>query len=98
MTIKIKDIQLAYNVPANRVKQIKSMQLFIVETSYLGRLLVSYKTTIGVFHNSIWYLTSEKFSPTTSKQTTMFANSTSFKVERVSPETFDDLLMAIGKV
>ena len=98
MTIKIKDIQLAYNVPANMVKQVKSRQLFIVDTSYLGRLLISYKTTIGIFHNSIWYLTTEKFSPTTSKQTTMFANSTSFEVKRVSPETFDDLLMAIGKV
>lgn len=97
MTIKIKDIQLDYNVPANMVRQVKSMQLFIVDTSYLGRILVSYKTTIGVFHNSIWYITTEKFSPTTSKQTTMFANSTSFEVKRVSPETFDDLLMAIGK-
>lgn len=97
MTVKIKDIQLAYNVPANMVKQVKSKQLFIVDTSYLGRILVSYKTTIGIFHNSIWYITTEKFSPTTSKQTTMFANSTSFEVKRVSPETFDDLLMAIGK-
>ena len=98
MTIKIKDIQLAYNVPANMIKQIGYRQLFIVDTSYLGRILVSYKTTIGVFHNSVWYLTTEKFSPTTSKQTTMFAKSTSFEVQRVSPETFDDLLMAIGKV
>lgn len=97
MTVKIKDIQLAYNVPANMVKQVKSKQLFIVDTSYLGRILVSYKTTIGIFHNSIWYITTEKFSPTTSKQTTIFINSTKFKVERVSHETFDDLLMAIGK-
>lgn len=97
MTIKIKDIQLAYNVPANMIKQIKSMQLFIVDTSYLGRLLVSYKTTIGVFHNSVWYITTEKFSATTSKQATMFSKSTSFEVQRISPETFDDLLMAIGK-
>ncbi len=98
MSVNKKDIQLAYNVAPNMVRQVNSKQLFIVDTSYLGRLLVSYKTTIGVFHNSIWYLTTEKFSATTSKQTTMFANSTSFKVERVSPETFDDLLMAIGKV
>lgn len=98
MTIKIKDIQLAYNVPANMVKQVKSMQLFIVDTSYLGRILVSYKTPIGVFHNSTWYLTTQKFSATTSKQTNIFAKSTPFKVERISAETFDDLLMAIGKV
>jgi hypothetical protein len=97
MTVKIKDIQLAYNVAPNMVKQVSSKQLFIVDTSYLGRLLVSYKTTIGVFHNSVWFITNEKFSPT-SKQTSQFINSTSFPVERVSIEIFDDLLMAIGKV
>jgi hypothetical protein len=98
MTIKSKDIQLAYNVASNMVRQVSSKQLFIVDTSYLGRLLVSYKTTIGVFHNGIWFITNEKFSPTTSKQTTQFINSTTFEVKRVDKETFDDLLMAIGKV
>jgi hypothetical protein len=98
MNVKIKDIQLAYNVAPNMVKQVSSKQLFIVDTSYLGRLLVSYKTTIGLFHNGVWYITTKKFSPTTSKQTTQFINSTSFPVERVSIEIFDDLLMAIGKV
>jgi hypothetical protein len=98
MTIKSKDIQLAYNVAPNMVRQVSSKQLFIVDTSYLGRLLVSYKTTIGVFHNGIWYITTKKYSVTTSKQTTQFINSTSFPVERVSIEIFDDLLMAIGKV
>jgi hypothetical protein len=98
MTIKSKDIQLAYNVASNMVRQVKSKQLFIVDTSYLGRLLVSYRTTIGLFHNGVWYITNKKFSPTTSKQTTQFINSTSFPVERVSIEIFDDLLMAVGKV
>jgi hypothetical protein len=96
MKVTKKDIQLAYNVAPNMVKQIDSKQMFIVDTSYLGRLLVSYKTTIGLFHNGVWVITSEKFSPTTSKQTSQFINSTSFEVKRVSPETFDDLLMAIG--
>jgi hypothetical protein len=98
MTVKVKDIESSYNVPANMVRQVNSKQLFIVDTSYLGRLLVSYKTTIGLFHNGVWYITNKKFSPTTSKQTTQFINSTSFPVERVSIEIFDDLLMAIGKV
>lgn len=88
--VTIKDIMLEFNVKRDKVKQFNSCQLFIVDTSYLGRILVSYKTTIGVFHNSIWYITTQKFSATTSKQTTRF------KVERVSAETFDDLLMAIG--
>lgn len=96
--VTIKDIMLSFNVSRDKVKQFNSCQLFIVDTSYLGRILVSYTTTIGVFHESLWYITTQKFSPTTSKQTTMFANSTSFEVKRVSPETFDDLLMAIGKV
>jgi hypothetical protein len=98
MSVNTKDIQLAYNVAPNMVKQIASKQLFIVDTSYLGRLLVSYRTTIGVFHNSIWFITNEKFSPTTSKQTTQFINSTRFEVKRVDKETFDDLLRAVGKV
>ena len=98
MTIKIKDIQLAYNVPANMVRQIKSMQLFIVDTRYLGRVLVSYKTTVGVFHNSIWYLTTEKFSATTSKQITIFARSTSFEVVRLDSDTFQDILDGVSRV
>ena len=98
MSVFKKDIQLAYNVAPNMVKQIASKQLFNVDTSYLGRLLVSYRTTIGVFHNGVWFITKEKFSPTTSKQTSQFINSTSFEVKRVDKETFDDLLMAVGKV
>jgi hypothetical protein len=97
MTIKSKDIQLAYNVAPNMVKQIASKQLFIVDTSYLGRLLVSYKTTIGIFHERVWFITSEKFSATTSKHVSLFTKSTSFEVKRVDKETFDDLLLAIGK-
>jgi hypothetical protein len=97
MTVTKKDIQLAYNVAPTMVKQIASKQLFIVDTSYLGRLLVSYKTTIGIFHNSIWYITTEKFSVSTSKQTSQFINSTSFKVERVDAPTFQDLLDAISR-
>jgi hypothetical protein len=79
------------------VKQVNSKQLFIVDTSYLGRLLVSYKTTVGIFHNSLWFITNEKFSPTTSRHANMFVKSTSFEVKRVDKETFDDLLMAVGK-
>lgn len=96
MKVTKKDIQLAYNVAPNMVKQLGSKQMFIVDTSYLGRLLVSYKTTIGVFHNGVWVITSEKFSPTTSKQTSQFIKSTSFEVVKVSAESFNDLLRAIG--
>jgi hypothetical protein len=95
--VTIKDIQLAYNVAANMVYQVGSRQMFMVDTSYLGRLLVSYRTTIGVFYNGVWYVTKEKFSATTSKQTTMFCNSTSFKVERVDAPTFQDLLDSISR-
>lgn len=86
--IAIKDIMLNFNVHRDAVKQINSMQLFIVDTSYSGRLLVSYLTVIGVFHNNIWYITKEKFSPTTFKQTTIFTKSTPFEVVRLDAPTF----------
>ena len=95
--VQVKDIQLAFNVSRNMVKQVNSMQLFIVDTSYLGRILVSYKTTIGAFHNSVWYITTEKFSSTTSKQITVFSRLTPFEVERVDAETFNRLLDAISR-
>jgi hypothetical protein len=92
MSVTKKDIQIAYNVAPNMVEQIASKQLFIVDTSYLGRLLVSYKTTIGAFHNGLWVITSKKYS----RQVNQFIESTNFEVVRIDRETFDDLLMSIG--
>ena len=65
------------------IQQIGKKQLFIVD----GNKLVSYSTIIGYKHNGTWYITTKKFSPTTSKQTTQFINNyTNCPCVRVSPE------------
>lgn len=96
--VTIKDIMIGFNVKRDKVKQFNSCQLFIVDTNYLGRILVSYKTTIGVFHNLTWYITKEKFSPTTSKQITIFSRATPFEVVRLDADTFQDMLDAVSRV
>lgn len=96
--VEVKDIMISFNVPRANVKQVNTMQLFIVDTSYLGRLLVSYKTTIGIFHNLTWYVTTEKFSTTTSKQVTIFSRSTPFDVVRLDADTFQDMLDGVSRL
>lgn len=96
--VAIKDIMISFNVPRSNVKQVNTMQLFIVDTSYLGRLLISYKTTIGIFHNLTWYITREKFSTTTSKQITIFSRSTPFEVVRLDSDSFQDMLDGVSRL
>lgn len=65
------------------VEQIGSKQLFIVN----GTALVSYTTIVGKLMEDTWYLSTEKYSVTTTKQCTQFANEQlrkGFKVERVA--------------
>jgi hypothetical protein len=64
-----------------RIKQIASKQLFIVEetSGVYSHSLYSYKTKVGVCSGNVWQLTTEKYSPTTSKQLTQFANAMSRK-------------------
>lgn len=98
MKVTKQQISLCYNTSIDNIKQIDSKQLFIVDTSYLGRLLVSYKTTIGIYFDGVWVITLEKFSPATSKQTTQFINANShLKFKRVSPETFDNFMLAVSR-
>lgn len=68
-----------FNLKKSQVKQIGSKQLFIVDTKN-GRLLLSYYTVVGCFTDK-WYLTRYKYSYTTSKQLTQFANKSTFFVE-----------------
>lgn len=96
--VEVKDIMISFNVSRDKIKQVNTMQLFIVDTSYLGRLLVSYKTAIGIFHNLTWYITTEKFSTTTSKQVTIFSRSTPFDVIRLDPDTFQDMLDGVSRL
>lgn len=93
--IAIKDIMIQFNVKRDKVKQFNSCQLFIVDSSRYGRILVSYQTIIGMFYNGIWYITAEKYSVTTSKQANTFIKSTPFKVERVEENTLRDMVNCI---
>jgi hypothetical protein len=74
-----------FSLRESQVKQVGSKQLFIVDTCTNGRLLISYSTVVGYF-NDKWYLTRYKYSPTTSKQLTQFANKTKFKVEWIAKQ------------
>ena len=92
--VTIQTIMNQFNVARDKVKQVKSMQLFIVDSHRYGRILVSYQTIIGIydFNNCTWYITKEKFSVTTSKQTTQFINSIYNPVIRVEEEEFKKLV------
>lgn len=91
MTVTIKDIMIRFNVKRDRVKQFNSCQLFIVDSGY-GRILVSYRTIIGLYQNSKWYITSDKYSSTTTRQTNKFIRSTSFEADRVTEDTLRDMV------
>jgi hypothetical protein len=64
-------------------EQIGSKQLFIIEsdipTGYFTQCLVSYLTVVGYVTvepaGKVWNLTKKKYSQTTSKQLSQFANS-----------------------
>jgi len=68
------------------VSQFDSKQLFIVS----GDLLVSYLTIIGLKVGDKWQVTTQKYSPTTSKQTTQFCNRR--PSERIPEERLQELL------
>lgn len=92
--VTVQTIMNQFNVARDKVKQVKSMQLFIVDSPRYGRILVSYRTIIGIydFNNCTWYVTKDKFSVTTLKQTSQFINSISNPVVRVEEEEFKKLV------
>lgn len=93
--VTIKDIMIRFNVKRDKVKQFNSCQLFIVDSTDYGRVLVSYTTIVGMFYNGVWYITTKKYSTTTSKQASTFIKSTPFKVERVKENTLRDMINCI---
>jgi hypothetical protein len=97
MRVTIKDITNNFNVQRDKVKQVKSQQLFIVDLIG-GRVLISYYTVVGLFHNSTWFIDERKYSVTTTKQVNQFRRSTKFESVILSPATFDDLRDAIARV
>lgn len=71
--ITIKQIRAVY--PDYVIRQIDSKQLFIITKGDI-RYLVSYLTIVGKFDlaKNYWILTTIKYSSTTSKQLSQFAN------------------------
>ena len=82
MTITIKDICNTFKVSSDKVRQVNSMQLFIVDTCH-GRKLVSYKTIVGRFVNNTWEFTNKKYDQTTSRQLSIFKRKTVFPITHV---------------
>jgi hypothetical protein len=80
-----KDVMARFSLRDSQVRQIGAKQLFVIDTIHNGRLLISYYTVVGYF-NDKWYLTKYKYSQTTSKQLTQFANNTSFHVEWIDEQ------------
>jgi hypothetical protein len=78
-----------FNVDKQQVKQVGCKSMAVIKFSSYN-LLISYWTIIGIkpVNESHWFITTEKSSPTTSKQTTQFINSTSYQVVRLEPVDF----------
>lgn len=72
------DLANSIGVDTSIVEQVASKQLFIVRRDH-HKELYSYYTLVGRTcfdenFKAVWLLTTEKYSPTTSKQLTQFAN------------------------
>lgn len=85
----IADIKRMYP-HAIEVKQLGSKPLFMVTRSNYPTILLSYRTVIGILDGLCWMLTKEKYSVTTSKQTTWFIRN--YNAQRVEVEYFKVLL------
>ncbi len=88
--VTLAEIKRSYN--GCDCKQVGNKQLFIVEGDINGvyqTILLSYYTKIGRFVNGTWFITNERYSSTTSKQTSQFINSTAYTVIRL-----DDISLA----
>ena len=71
------------------VEQINSMQLFVVDNTYL----YSYRTLIGVFTGGNWFITTKRYSNTTSKQISKFSRLVGLEyINRVEQEQLEQLV------
>ena len=65
--------ELQQRFPSAAIEQLGSKQMAIVAQPDGTTNLVSYETVVGCKQNGCWYLTTKKYSITTSKQLTQFA-------------------------
>lgn len=83
-------IQYIYNVTSRDIEQVQSQNLFIV-TMKGKRYLISYTTIIGIELDK-WHFTTERYSPTTSRQLSKFKQGLArHEYIDVSPAEFDIL-------
>lgn len=96
MSVTKKDISAIFGVPLSAIKQIGAKQLFIVNISSgdIGyrNILVSYRTIIGYHDSEFWYITTKKYSQTTSCQITAFSRSRWGRIKRVGNDELVNLL------
>lgn len=96
MSVTKRNISAIFGVPLSAIKQIGSKQLFVVNISSgdIGyrHILVSYRTIIGYNDNEFWYITTRKYSQTTSRQITAFSRNRWDRIKRVENEELVALL------
>ena len=96
MKVTKESISVIFGVPLSAIKQIGSKQLFVVNVSNgeIGyrHILVSYRTIIGYNDSEFWYLTTKKYSRTTSRQISAFSRNRWDRIKRVENEELVALL------
>lgn len=96
MKVTKKDISAIFGVPLSAIKQVGAKQLFIINVSNgdIGyrHILVSYRTIIGFHDSEFWYITTKKYSQTTSCQITAFSRGRWDRIKRVENEELIALL------
>ena len=98
MNVTKKDISAIFGVSLAAIEQINNKQLFMVYiyTDELGyqKILISYRTIIGVYDDEMWHITTKKYSQTTSSQITSFSSSRWGRIKRVNNDTLVSMLPA----
>lgn len=96
MKVTKESISAIFGVPLSAIEQVGSKQLFIVNISSgdIGyrHILVSYRTIIGYNDNEFWYITTKKYSRTTSSQITAFSRNRSGRIKYIENEELVNLL------
>lgn len=96
MKVTKKDISNIFGVSPAAIEQIGAKQLFIVDISNgeIGyrHILVSYRTIIGFHDSEFWYITTKKYSRTTSSQITAFSRNRWDRIKYVENEELVNLL------
>ena len=88
----LKDIKARYT--GHSVEQVGSKQLFIVYTGYGKALVLSYDTIIGVYSDDTLFLTTEKYSHTTSRHCSELSRM--YKAKAVKRVDNDELQLIVS--